>query len=103
MVIHDFAIEGSWDREKFDGFDQPLHDRVSAFYANSNEVFQQQHWGFSWQSLFPVQPTEQLRYSGSKTDEERSEMRSLMVRVLRELQFPWRLRLHFFWLYAAAV
>ena len=103
MVIHDFAIEGRWDREKFDGFDQPLHDRVSAFYVNSNEVFQQQHWGFSWQSLFPVQPTEQRRCSGQKTDAERREMRSLMVRVLRELRFPWWLRPRFFALYDAAV
>lgn len=28
-------------REKFAGFDQPLQDRVSAFYASSNEAFAQ--------------------------------------------------------------
>ncbi len=40
-VIRDLAIERGWDREKFAGFDQPLQDRVSAFYASSNEAFAQ--------------------------------------------------------------
>ena len=53
-VIRDLAIERGWDREKFDGFDQQLQDRLSAFYASSNEAFAQEHWGVSWQSLFPA-------------------------------------------------
>ncbi len=58
-VIRDLAIERGWDREKFAGFDQPLQDRVSAFYASSNEAFAQEHWGVSWNSLFPVRPAAQ--------------------------------------------
>ena len=87
-VIRDLAIELGWDREKFDGFDQPLHDRVSAFYASSNEAFAQQHWGVSWDRLFPVRPAGQQVYSGPEAEVERKEMRGLMVRVLRELRFP---------------
>ena len=30
-VIRDLAIERGWDQEKFDGFDQPLLDRVTGF------------------------------------------------------------------------
>ena len=30
-VIRDLAIERGWDQDKFDGFDQPLLDRVSGF------------------------------------------------------------------------
>ena len=102
-VIRDLAIELGWDREKFDGFDQPLHDRVSAFYASSNEAFAQEHWGVSWDNLFPVRPAAQQVYSGPEAEAERKEMRGLMVRVLRELRFPWRLRRRFFSLYDAAV
>ena len=102
-VIRDLAIELGWDREKFDGFDQPLHDRVSAFYASSNEAFAQQHWGVSWDNLFPVRPAAQQVYSGPEAEAERKEMRGLMVRVLRELRFPWHLRRRFFSLYDAAV
>ena len=102
-VIRDLAIELGWDREKFDGFDQPLHDRVSAFYASSNEAFALQQWGVSWDSLFPVRPAAQQVYSGPEAEAERKEMRGLMVRVLRELRFPWRLRRRFFSLYDAAV
>ena len=102
-VIRDLAIARGWDREKFDGFDQPLQDRVSAFYASSNEAFAQKHWGVSWQSLFPVRPAAQRVYSGPQTDVERKEMRDLMVRALRELRFPWRLRRRFFSLYDATV
>ena len=47
-VIRDLAIELGWDRDKFDGFDQPLLDRVAGFYQASNEAFAQQHWGVSW-------------------------------------------------------
>ncbi len=102
-VIRDLAIELGWDREKFDGFDQPLHDRVSSFYASSNEAFAQEHWGVSWDSLFPVRSAVQQVYSGPEAEVERKEMRGLMVRVLRELRFPWRLRRRFFSLYDAAV
>ena len=102
-VIRDLAIELGWDREKFDGFDQPLYDRVSAFYASSNEAFAQQHWGVSWDNLFPVRPAAQQVYSGPEAEAERKEMRGLMVRVLRELRFPWHLRRRFFSLYDAAV
>ena len=101
-VIRDLAIELGWDREKFDGFDQPLHDRVSSFYASSNEAFAQEHWGVSWDSLFPVRSAVQQVYSGPEAEAERKEMRGLMVRVLRELRFPWRLRRRFFSLYDAA-
>ena len=102
-VIRDLAIERGWDREKFDGFDQPLQDRVSAFYASSNEAFAQEHWGVSWTSLFSLRPAAQRVYAGPQTEAERKEMRTLMVRVLRELRFPWRLRRRFFALYDAAV
>ena len=102
-VIRDLAIERGWDREKFDGFDQPLHDRLSAFYASSNEAFVQEHWGVSWNSLFPERPAAQRVYPGPQTEAEQREMRGLMVRVLRELRFPWRLRRRFFALYDAAV
>ena len=37
-VIRDLAIERGWDQEKFDGFDQPLLDRVAGFYASSNDA-----------------------------------------------------------------
>ena len=102
-VIRDLAIERGWDREKFDGFDQPLQDRVSAFYASSNEAFAQEHWGVSWTSLFPLRPAAQRVYAGPQTEAERKEMRTLMVRVLRELRFPWRLRRRFFSLYDVTV
>ena len=102
-VIRDLAIELGWDREKFDGFDQPIQDRVSAFYASSNEAFAQEHWGVSWNSLFPVRPAAQRVYEGPHTETERKEMRGLMVRVLRELRFPWLLRRRFFALYDAAI
>jgi hypothetical protein len=102
-VIRDLAIERGWDGEKFDGFDQPLQDRVSAFYASSNEAFAQQHWGVSWNSLFPVRPAAQRVYAGPQSETERKEMRGLMVRVLRELRFPWLLRRRFFALYDAAI
>ncbi|WP_166015651.1 hypothetical protein [Synechococcus sp. HB1133] len=102
-VIRDLAIELGWDREKFDGFDQSLHDRVSSFYASSNEAFAQEHWGVSWDSLFPVRSAVQQVYSGPEAEAERKEMRGLMVRVLRELRFPWRLRRRFFSLYDATV
>ena len=57
----------------------------------------------SWQSLFPVRPAAQRVYLGPQTEVEHKEMRGLMVRVLRELRFPWRLRRRFFELYDAAV
>ena len=102
-VIRDIAIERGWDRDKFDGFDQPLQDRVSAFYASSNEDFAREHWGVSWQSLFPERPATQRVYLGPETEAERKDMRALMVRVLQELRFPWRLRRRFFFLYDAAI
>lgn len=102
-VIRDLAIERGWDRDKFDGFDQPLQDRVSAFYECSNEAFAQEHWGVSWQSLFPARNATQRVYLGPQTEAEHKEMRDLMVRVLRELRFPWRLRRRFFCLYDAAL
>ena len=102
-VIRDLAIERGWDREKFDGFDQPLLDRVSGFYASSNEAFAQQHWGVSWTSLFPAKAASQRVFTGPQSAAERHDMRRLMVQVLRELRFPWRLRRRFFRLYDAAV
>jgi hypothetical protein len=102
-VIRNLAIERGWDRDKFNGFDQPLQDRVSAFYACSNEAFAQEHWGVSWQSLFPERPAAQRVYLGPQTEAEHREMRAHMVRVLQELRFPWRLRRRFFSLYDAAV
>ena len=102
-VIRDLAIELGWDLEKFDGFDQSIQDRVSAFYASSNEAFAQEHWGVSWNILFPVRPAAQRVYAGPQTETERKEMRGLMVRVLRELRFPWLLRRRFFALYDAAI
>ena len=102
-VIRDLAIELGWDREKFDGFDQSIQDRVSAFYASSNEAFAQEHWGVSWNSLFPVRPAAQRVYAGPQSETERKEMRGLMVRVLRELRFPLLLRRRFFALYDAAI
>ena len=53
-VIRDLAIERGWDQDKFDGFDQPLLDRVSGFYTSSNDAFARQHWGVAWNALFPV-------------------------------------------------
>ena len=102
-VIRDIAIERGWNRDKFDGFDQPLQDRASAFYASSNEDFAREHWGVSWQSLFPERSATQRVYLGPETEAERKDMRALMVRVLQELRFPWRLRRRFFSLYDAAV
>ena len=102
-VIRDLAIELGWDRDKFDGFDQPLLDRVSGFYHDSNEAFAQEHWGVSWQQLFPPKPAVPSIYSGPQSESERVEMRRLMVRVIRGLQLPLQLRRRYFKLYDAAV
>jgi hypothetical protein len=102
-VIRDLAIERGWDREKFDGFDQPLLDRVAGFYASSNDAFAREHWGVSWNALFPAKAASQFVYSGPESELEKREMRRLMVRVLRELQFPWLLRKRFFKGYDAMV
>ena len=102
-VIRDLAIERGWDREKFDGFDQPLLDRVAGFYASSNDAFAREHWGVSWNALFPAKAASQFVYSGPESEFEKREMRRLMVRVLRELHFPWLLRKRFFKGYDAMV
>ena len=102
-VIRDLAIERGWDQEKFDGFDQPLLDRVTGFYASSNDAFSREHWGVSWNELFPVKAASQFVYSGPASEQEKKEMRRLMVRVLRELHFPWPLRKRFFKDYDAIV
>ena len=102
-MIRDLAIELGWDRDKFDGFDQPLLDRVVGFYQASNEAFAQQHWGVSWSELFPQKPAAANVYLGPQTDAERVDMRRLMVRVIRELHVPWLLRRKLFRLYDAAV
>ena len=102
-VIRDLAIELGWDRDKFDGFDQALLDRVSGFYQDSNEAFAQEHWGVSWQQLFPTKLASPTIYSGPQSESERVEMRRLMVRVIRGLQLPLQLRRRYFKLYDAAV
>ena len=102
-VIRDLAIERGWDQDKFDGFDQPLLDRLSGFYASSNDAFARQHWGVSWNALFPVKPASPFVYPGPESELEKREMRRLMVRVLRELHFPWALRKRFFKGYDAMV
>lgn len=102
-VIRDLAIERGWDQEKFDGFDQPLMDRLNAFYGESNERFAQKHWGVPWKTLFPTRPAAQKVYLGPGSSEERLEMRHLMVQALRGLRFPLRLRRRFFQLYDATV
>ena len=100
-VIRDLAIERGWDQDKFDGFDQSLLDRVVGFYASSNEAFAREHWGVSWDALFPAKAAAQFVYSGPESEFEKREMRLLMVRVLRELHFPWLLRKRFFKRYDA--
>ena len=102
-VIRDIAIERSWDRETFNGFDQSLLNRLNTFYADSNELFAQRHWGVSWKQLFPERPAAQRVYLGPASDSERQEMRQLMVLALRRLGFPLRRRRRFFKLYDAAV
>ncbi|MGB1623002.1 MAG: hypothetical protein ACPHAS_10075 [Synechococcus sp.] len=102
-VIRDLAIELGWDRDKFDGFDQPLLDHVAGFYQASNEAFAQEHWGVSWQELFPQKPAAPSVYPGPLTDGDRVQMRRWMVRVIRELNLPWLLRRRFFRLYDAVV
>ena len=78
-------------------------DRVSGFYASSNDAFARQHWGVAWNALFPVKPASPLIYPGPESELEKREMRRLMVRVLRELHFPWTLRKRFFKDYDAMV
>jgi hypothetical protein len=98
-VIRDLAIELGWDRHKFDGFDQSLLDRVAGFYQESNEAFAQEHWGVSWQQLFPSKPASPSIYDGPHSSDEVSEMRLLMVRVIRGLHLPWWQRRRFFRLF----
>lgn len=98
-VIRDLAIELGWDRDKFDGFDQDLLNRVASFYQESNEAFAKEHWGVSWQQLFPPKPASPAIYSGPNSPDEVLEMRRLMVRVIRGLHLPWRLRRQYFKLY----
>mgnify|MGYP004044645387 FL=1 len=102
-VIRDLAIERGWDQDKFDGFDQPLLDRVTGFYASSNDAFAREHWGVSWDELFPAKAASQFVYSGPESELEKREMRRLMVRVIRELHFPWSLRKKFFKGYDAMI
>ena len=53
--------------------------------------------------MFPVKAASQFVYSGPESEQEKKEMRRLMVRVLRELHFPWPLRKRFFNGYDAIV
>ena len=69
---------------------------MAGFYASSNDVFSREHWGVSWNKLFPVKAASQFVYSGPELEQEKKEMRCSMVRVLRELHFPWYLRKRFF-------
>ena len=102
-VIRDIAIERGWDRDTFNGFDQSLLNRLNTFYADSNELFAQRHWGVAWRQLFPERPAAQRVYLGPGSDSERQEMRQLMVLALRRLGFPLRRRRGFFKLYDVAV
>ena len=102
-VIRDLAIELGWDRDKFDGFDQSLLDHVAGFYQQSNEAFAQEHWGVSWQQLFPPKPASPSIYAGPHSPDEVSEMRRLMVRVIRGLHLPLHLRRRYFRLYDATM
>ena len=102
-VIRDLAIELGWDRDKFDGFDQSLLDRVAGFYLQSNEAFAQDHWGVSWQQLFPSRPASPSIYPGPHTPDEVSEMRRLMVLVIRDLHLPLHLRRQYYKLYDAVI
>lgn len=102
-VIRDLAIELGWDRDRFDGFDQDLLNRVAGFYQESNEAFAQEHWGVSWQQLFPPKPASPSIYAGPHSPDEVLEMRRLMVRVIRGLHLPWRLRRKYFKLYDAVI
>ena len=77
-VIRDLAIERGWDQDKFD---QPLLDRVTGFYASSNDAFAREYWGVSWDKLFPSQVTSQFVYKGPESELEKREMRCLMIRV----------------------
>ena len=81
-VIRDLAIERGWDQDKFDGFDQPLLDRVTGFYASSNDAFAREYWGVSWDELFPSPAASQFVYKGPESELEKREMRRLMIRVL---------------------
>ena len=103
QVIRDIAIERGWDRDTFNGFDQSLLDRLNTFYADSNELFAQRHWGVPWRQLFPERPAAQRVYLGPASDSERQEMRQLMVIALRRMGFPLRRRRRFFKLYDAGV
>ena len=103
QVIRDIAIERGWDGDTFNGFDQSLLDRLNTFYADSNELFAQRHWGVAWRQLFPERPAAQRVYLGPASDSERQEMRQLMVIALRRMGFPLRRRRRFFKLYDAAV
>ena len=102
-VIRDLAIELGWDRDKFDGFDQSLLDRVAGFYQHSNEAFAQEHWCVSWQQLFPSRPASPSIYAGPRSPDEVSEMRRWMVRVIRGLHLPLHLRREYFKLYDAVM
>ena len=81
-IIRYLAIERGWDRDKFDGFDQPLLDRVTGFYASSNDAFAREYWGVSWDELFPSPAASQFVYKGQESELENREMRRLMIRVL---------------------
>ena len=80
-VIRDLAIERGWDQDKFDSFDQPLLDRVTGFYASSNDAFAREYWGVSWDKLFPSQAASQFVYKGPESELEKREMRCLMICV----------------------
>jgi len=76
---------------------------VTGFYASSNDAFAREHWGVSWDELFPAKAASQFVYSGPESELEKREMRRLMVRVIRELHFPWSLRKKFFKGYDALI
>ena len=60
---------------------------MTGFYASSNDAFAREHWGVSWDELFPAKAASHFVYSGPESELEKREMHRLMVRVIRELHF----------------
>ena len=83
-MIRDLAIELGWDRDKFDGFDQSLLDRVAGFIRPSTKPLPSSMGCLMGRAL-PQKPAAANVYLGPQTDSERVDMRRLMVRVIREL------------------
>ena len=70
------------------GFDQPLLDRVTGFYASSNDAFAREHWGVAWDGLFPAIAVSQFVYSGPESELEKREMHRLMAVSYTHLTLP---------------